>query len=409
MNIKTFKPRKLEIPVTEIEQASFCRLDDNLRSKTLEEEFKSGVKWQKVPLRYLKMKPNEIDSEILKMKSIIGNKLYILGHHYQREEVIKFADTTGDSFKLSLDASKVKDAEYIVFCGVHFMAETADILTQPNQKVILPNMAAGCSMADMASTDEVKRCWNELSEIFKTSRTKQPVIPVTYMNSTASIKSLCGKNNGIVCTSSNAKQAFDWAFEQGERILFIPDQHLGRNTAKDYGIDESEMVIWDPYKKNGGLEIDEIINAKIILWKGHCSVHTRFTTDQIEEAKNKYPDVNILVHPECTNEVVSQADYVGSTEYIKNVIETAEKGSSWAIGTEINLVKRLAHTFTDKNIFCLDEMVCPCATMYRVHPAYLLWVLEGLVAGIMINQITVSKEDQKFSKISLQRMLDLPK
>lgn len=400
---------RINIPVTELEQSAFCQDGSNFRTKTLEQEFKAGVRWQKIPTRYLKLKPEEIRSSIKDLKKSLGDKVTILGHHYQREDVIEFSDLQGDSFLLSKLAAEKTDSEVIIFCGVHFMAETAEILSSSKQKVILPNMAAGCSMADMASTDEVKRCWNELSEIFKTSRTKQPVIPVTYMNSTASIKSLCGKNNGIVCTSSNAKQAFDWAFEQGERILFIPDQHLGRNTAKDYGIDESEMVIWDPYKKNGGLEIDEIINAKIILWKGHCSVHTRFNTDQIEEAKNKYPDVNILVHPECTNEVVSQADYVGSTEYIKNVIETAEKGSSWAIGTEINLVKRLAHTFTDKNIFCLDEMVCPCATMYRVHPAYLLWVLEGLVAGIMINQITVSKEDQKFSKISLQRMLDLPK
>jgi len=289
------------------------------------------------------------------------------------------------------------------------MAETAEILSSNKQKVILPNLAAGCSMADMASIEEVKRCWNELDNILSSNSNKQPVVPVTYMNSAASIKSLCGKNNGIVCTSSNAKQAFDWAFERGERILFIPDQHLGINTAKDYGIKESEMVIWDPYKTNGGLDVEEIINSKIILWKGHCSVHTRFSVQQIEEAKKKDSDVNILVHPECTNDVVSKADFVGSTEYIKNTVENADPGSSWAIGTEINLVKRLAHTYTDKNISCLDEMVCPCATMYRVHPAYLLWVLEGLVAGFMINQISVDEEDQEFSKLSLQRMLDLPK
>jgi len=289
------------------------------------------------------------------------------------------------------------------------MAETAEILSSNKQKVILPNLAAGCSMADMAAIEDVKRCWNELDNIFTFSSNKQPIVPVTYMNSAASIKSLCGKNNGIVCTSSNAKQAFDWAYERGERILFIPDQHLGINTAKDYGIKESEMVIWDPYKLNGGLEIQEIINSKIILWKGHCSVHTRFSVQQIEEAKEKNPDVNILVHPECTNDIVSKADFVGSTEYIKNTVENSKSGSSWAIGTEINLVKRLAHTFTDKNISCLDEMVCPCATMYRVHPAYLLWVLEGLVAGFVINQITVDEEDQEFSKLSLQRMLDLPK
>ena len=261
---------RINIPVTELEQSAFCQDGSNFRTKTLEQEFKAGVRWQKIPTRYLKLKPEEIRSSIRDLKKSLGDKVTILGHHYQREDVIEFSDLQGDSFLLSKLAAEKTDSEVIIFCGVHFMAETAEILSSSKQKVILPNMAAGCSMADMASTDEVNRCWNELSEIFEISSTKQPVIPVTYMNSTASIKSLCGKNNGIVCTSSNAKQAFDWAFEQGERILFIPDQHLGRNTAKDYGIDESEMVIWDPYKKNGGLEIDEIINAKIILWKGHC-------------------------------------------------------------------------------------------------------------------------------------------
>ena len=400
---------KINIPVTELEQSAFCQDGSNFRTKTLEQEFKSGVRWQKIPTRYLKLKPDEIKSSIKELKKSLGDKVMILGHHYQREDVIEFSDLQGDSFLLSKLAAETKNAEVIIFCGVHFMAETAEILSSEKQKVILPNMAAGCSMADMAATEDVKRCWNELSNIFESKNDKQPIIPVTYMNSTASIKSLCGENNGIVCTSSNAKQAFDWAYERGERILFVPDQHLGRNTAKDYGIDESEMVIWDPYKKNGGLEVDEIIKSKIILWKGHCSVHTRCSVQQVEEAKKKDPNVNILVHPECTNEVVSKADYVGSTEYIKNVVHEAKPGSSWAIGTEINLVKRLAHTYTDKNVFCLDEMVCPCATMYRVHPAYLLWVLEGLVAGFLINQISVDEHDQEFSKLSLQRMLDLPK
>ena len=400
---------RIKIPVTELEQSAFCQDGSNFRTKTLEQEFKAGVRWQRIPTRYLKLKPEEIKSSISELKKALGEKVVILGHHYQREDVIEFSDLQGDSFLLSKLAAETKDAEIIIFCGVHFMAETAEILSSNKQKVILPNMAAGCSMADMASTEEVQRCWKELSDIFDSDSGKQPVIPITYMNSTASIKSLCGQNNGIVCTSSNAKQAFDWAYDKGERILFVPDQHLGRNTAKDYGIKESEMVIWDPYKKNGGLSVDEIINSKIILWKGHCSVHTRFSVQQIENAKIKNPDVNILVHPECTNEVVSKADYVGSTEYIKNIVHQAKPGTSWAIGTEINLVKRLSHTYTDKNIFCLDEMVCPCATMYRVHPAYLLWVLEGLVAGFVINQISVDDSDQKFSKLSLQRMLDLPK
>ena len=399
---------KINIPITELEQTAFCQDGSNFRTKTLEEEFKSGVRWQKIPTRYLKLKPEEIRSSIEAAKKSLGNKVVILGHHYQREDVIEFSDIQGDSFLLSKLAAESDEAEVIIFCGVHFMAETAEILSSKKQKIILPNMAAGCSMADMATYEEVERCWDELQEALLTNTEKEKIIPITYMNSAASIKSLCGKHNGIVCTSSNAKQSFDWAFARGERILFLPDQHLGRNTAKDYGIKDSEMVIWNPYKKYGGLQVEEINNAKVILWKGHCSVHTRFTVQQIEAAKIKYPDVNILVHPECTNEVVSKADFVGSTEYINNMVKNSESGTSWAIGTEINLVKRLAHTYTDKTVFCLDEMVCPCATMYRVHPAYLLWVLEGLLAGFLINQITVDEEDQIHSKKSLQRMLDLP-
>ena len=399
---------KLNIPITELEQSAFCQDGTNFRTKTLEEEFKSGVRWQKIPTRYLKLSPEEIKISIEKVKKSLGEKVVILGHHYQREDVIEFSDIQGDSFLLSKLAAETKDAEIIVFCGVHFMAETAEILSSSKQKVILPNMAAGCSMADMATEKDVVRSWKQINEMLSSKSSKKPVIPITYMNSAASIKSLCGENNGIVCTSSNANQAFEWAYKRGERILFIPDQHLGRNTAVKFGIKKSEMVIWDPYKSNGGLSKDELENSKIILWKGHCSVHTRFSVDQIKKAKEEYPDVNILVHPECTNEVVSEADYVGSTEYIKNKIHNAPSGSNWAIGTEINLVKRLAHTYKDKNVFCLDEMICPCSTMYRVHPAYLLWVLEGLVAGYVINQIQVEDEIQKFSKLSLKRMLDLP-
>ena len=401
MDIKTFKPRKLEIPVTEIEQASFCRLDDNLRSKTLEEEFKSGVKWQKVPLRYLKMKPDVIDAEIIKMKSMIGDKLFILGHHYQREEVIKFADTTGDSFKLSVDAAEEKNAEYIVFCGVHFMAETADILTTSDQKVILPNMAAGCSMADMASAEDVDDAWKFVEQ------NSDDFIPITYMNSTASIKSLCGKNGGLVCTSSNAKAAFEQYLLKGKKIFFFPDQHLGRNTALSLGIKRDEVKVWNPFKENGGLTLDELNKTKVLVWQGHCSVHTRFTVDQIEEAKLR--GANVIVHPECTNDVVSQSDYVGSTEYIIDVVNDADPGTKWGIGTEINLVKRLASQNPDKEIFCLDPIVCPCATMYRIHPAYLLWVLDGIAAGLVINQVEVDFEIKVNSKIALERMLNLPK
>ena len=401
MDIKTFKPRKLEIPVTEIEQASFCRLDDNLRSKTLEEEFKSGVKWQKVPLRYLKMKPDVIDAEIIKMKSIIGDKLFILGHHYQREEVIKFADTTGDSFKLSVEAAEEKNAEYIVFCGVHFMAETADILTTSDQKVILPNMAAGCSMADMASAEDVDDAWKFVEQ------NSDDFIPITYMNSTASIKSLCGKNGGLVCTSSNAKAAFEQYLLKGKKIFFFPDQHLGRNTALSLGIKRDEVKVWNPFKENGGLTLDQLNKTKVLVWQGHCSVHTRFTVDQIEEAKLR--GANVIVHPECTNDVVSQSDYVGSTEYIIDVVNDADPGTKWGIGTEINLVKRLASQNPDKEIFCLDPIVCPCATMYRIHPAYLLWVLDGIAAGLVINQVEVDFEIKVNSKIALERMLSLPK
>lgn len=400
MNIKSYQPRKLSIPVTELEQASFCQLDDNLRSKTLEEEFRSGVKWQKVPNRYLKMSPAEIDSEVKRMKSIIGSKLYILGHHYQRKEVIKFADTTGDSFKLSLEASKEKNAEFIVFCGVHFMAETADILTSANQKVILPNMAAGCSMADMAPSEDVQDAWNFISSF------TDNYVPITYMNSTAAIKSLCGENGGLVCTSSNAGKAFVKYLEKGKKIFFFPDQHLGRNTALSLGVNLEEIKVWNPFKLNGGLSNEEIKKAKVLVWQGHCSVHTRFTVDQVEIAKNE-KNAKVIVHPECTNEVVKNSDYTGSTEYIIDVVNNSDPGSVWGIGTEINLVKRLSLENPDKDIFCLDPIVCPCATMYRIHPAYLLWVLDGIAAGLVINQVEVDFETKVNSKIALDRMLEL--
>ena len=398
---------KIEIPITELEQSAFCQDGSNYRTRTLEEEFKSGVRWQKIPTRYLKLSPEEIQESIADIKNSLKNKVVVLGHHYQREDVIKYSDIQGDSFLLSKLASEMENSEIIIFCGVHFMAETAEILSKDNQKIILPNMAAGCSMADMASFTQVSESWVQLTSQLQSKSLKKPIIPITYMNSTASIKALCGENDGIVCTSSNAYKAFDWAFERGEKILFIPDQHLGRNTAYDYGIKEEEISIWDPYVPNGGLSDIQLSNSKVILWKGHCSVHTRFTVQQIESAKMKFPDVNILVHPECTNEVVSMADFVGSTEYIKNTINDAPANSNWAIGTEINLVKRLANTNKDKNIFCLDDMICPCSTMYRVHPAYLLWVLEGLVAGYVINQIKVEEEVKDYAKIALQRMLDL--
>ena len=368
----------MNIPITELEQSAFCQDGSNFRTKTLEEEFKSGVRWQRIPSRYLRLPVDELNGAIKDAKSLLGDKVVVLGHHYQREDVIEHSDLQGDSYLLSKLASE-QTAEVIIFCGVHFMAETADILSSSSQRVILPNMAAGCSMADMAPTKQVEDSWNYLSK-----KLRSIITPVSYMNSTAEIKSLCG-----------------------QKVLFIPDQHLGRNTAIEYGIPEDEMVVWDPYKVNGGVDDYSLEKARMILWKGHCSVHTRFSVNQINLARAKNKKVNILVHPECTNEVVSISDYVGSTEYIKEMVHNAPNGSSWAIGTEINLVKRLAHTYPDKNIFCLDEMICPCATMYRIHPAYLLWVLEGLIAGYVINQIKVKDSTQLYAKIALERMLSL--
>ncbi len=298
----------------------------------------------------------------------------------------------------------MKDARAIVFCGVHFMAETADILSSDAQSVILPNMAAGCSMADMASIDEAQDCWDDIQSVLEG---EGKVIPITYMNSTAAIKALCGRNGGLVCTSSNADSAFKWAYERGEKVLFLPDQHLGRNTALKMGIPEADMALWNPFKPMGGLTPEQIRRARVILWQGHCSVHTRFTTKQIDAARKDNADVNIIVHPECTRDVVQAADYVGSTEYIQNMIRKAPAGTVWGVGTEVNMVSRMAKENPDKTIFCLDPVVCPCATMYRIHPAYVLWVLEGLVAGLMINRIEVPAETKAQAKVALDRMLEI--
>jgi quinolinate synthase len=318
--------------------------------------------------------------------------------------VIKYADFRGDSYLLSKQAAGVKEARAIVFCGVHFMAETADILTSNEQSVILPNLAAGCSMADMANIEEVEDCWDDLISVLEADG---EVIPITYMNSTAAIKALCGRNGGLVCTSSNADKAFQWAFQRGKRILFLPDQHLGRNTGLRMGIPAEDMVVWNPFKPMGGLTPEQIRRAKVILWQGHCSVHTRFTVKQVEEARKRLPDVKIIVHPECTREVVDIADYVGSTEYILRTIKNAPAGTVWGVGTEINMVNRLAKENPDKTVFCLDPVVCPCATMYRIHPAYVLWVLEGLVAGLVINPIRVPEQTKAEAKIALDRMLEI--
>ena len=392
------------IPITELEQSAFCQSDGNLRTKTLEEEFQAGVRWQKVPTRYLKLTPEELTEGITFARNEIGNKAVLLGHHYQRDDVIKFADFTGDSYQLSKAASEITDAKWIIFCGVHFMAETADILTSPDQNVLLPNMAAGCSMADMATASQVEQSWEALKYVLGTT---ENVVPITYMNSAAAIKAHCGKNGGLVCTSSNADKAFDWALERGEKILFLPDQHLGRNTALARGIPEDSIKVWDPNLPMGGLEEEEIHKATLLLWKGHCSVHTRFTTEHIDDARKRNPLTTVVVHPECTREVVDAADMSGSTEFILKTVTDAPPGTSWGIGTEVNMVKRLADNNPDKDIFCLDPIVCPCATMYRIHPAYILWVLEGILAGIAINRIEVEPGHKRDSLIALNRRLHL--
>jgi quinolinate synthase len=396
--------RQTIIPITELEQSAFCQTDGNLRTKTLEEEFRAGVRWQKVPARYLKLSPEELDRGIAEARAALGTSVVVLGHHYQREDIIKYADFRGDSYKLSKMAAQTRDTRFIVFCGVHFMAETADILTGREQSVILPNMAAGCSMADMARTDDAQDCWDQITSLFDGPG---EFVPITYMNSTAAIKALCGRNGGIVCTSSNAKQAFEWAYARGRRVLFLPDQHLGRNTGVKMGMPLEDMVLWSPFRQMGGLTPDQVRRTRLILWQGHCSVHTRFTVEQISQAREKHPGVKVIVHPECTMEAVNAADMNGSTEFIARTIESAPAGSVWGIGTEINLVNRLAKENPDKTVFCLDPIVCPCATMYRIHPAYLLWVLEGLMAGLIINKISVPEPTRSEALLALERMLEV--
>ena len=338
-------------------------------------------------------------------KEKLGDRLFILGHHYQRDEVIQFADITGDSFKLAQAASVQSDAEFIFFCGVHFMAESADILTSPQQKVILPDLAAGCSMADMATASQVADCWQVLEKVGVAKVTT----PITYMNSSAAIKAFTGKNHGAVCTSSNAARAMKWAFEKGEKILFLPDQHLGRNTAiLSLGLSLTDCVVYNPWKPNGGLTDDQIKAAKVILWRGHCSVHGRFTMQNIVEVRQKLPGVKVLVHPECQHDVVSNADVVGSTEMIIKTVSQSPAGSKWAIGTELNLVQRLANENPDKQVVFLDKTVCYCSTMNRIDLPHLVWAMESLVNGRLVNQIKVRDEVAKYAKVALEQMLALP-
>jgi len=338
-------------------------------------------------------------------RAALGSKAMVLGHHYQRDEVIAFADIRGDSFKLAQAAADNSAAEFIFFCGVHFMAESADILTTPNQKVILPDLSAGCSMADMATASQVNDCWQVLSKLGVAAKT----IPITYMNSSAAIKAFTGKNNGAVCTSSNAARAMKWAFENGEKILFLPDQHLGRNTAVlSLGLTLNDCVLWNPWKPNGGLTDDQIKKSKVILWRGHCSVHGRFSVQNITDVKQQVPGIKVLVHPECQHEVVSNADVVGSTEMIIKTVKESAPGSKWAIGTELNLVSRLANENLDKQVVFLDKTVCYCSTMNRIDLPHLVWVMESLVSGRLVNQIKVEAEVAKYAKVALERMLALP-
>jgi quinolinate synthase len=353
---------------------------------------------------YLSQPDHTMDARIAAARASLGTDVVLLGHHYQRDEVIRFADYTGDSYKLSKIASQT-DAKYMIFCGVHFMAETADVLAKPWQQVILPDLNAGCSMADMAEIGQVEDCWDSLGRAGLTD----DLVPLTYMNSAAAIKAFCGERGGLVCTSSNARGAFEWAFAHGSKILFLPDQHLGRNTAFAMGIPLSEMVVWDPYQINGGVMPDRLKAAKVILWKGHCSVHQRFLPEHVDRIRTTYPEMQVIVHPECRWEVCQKADAIGSTERIIEVIEKAPEGASFAVGTEIHLVNRMAKRFAPlgKKIITLDDSGCLCTTMYRISPQHLAWALENLVQGNVVNRIKVDDDVKHWAKVALDRMLEV--
>ena len=363
-----------------------------------------------LPVAYREASEADLNERILAAKRALGDRVVILGHFYQREEVVVHADYVGDSFQLANAAQAHPEAEAVVFCGVHFMAETADLLSRPEQAVILPNLAAGCSMADMANIDQVEDCWEQLEDVYGAMDAvdadgRVPVIPVTYMNSSAAIKGFVGRHGGIVCTSSNARTVLQWAFARGRRVLFFPDQHLGRNTAKAMGVPLDRMPMWNPNRPLGGNDEAALEDARVILWHGFCSVHRRFTVDQIDKARAEHPGVRVIVHPECPMPVVDAADEAGSTDYIRKAIQAATEPTTFAIGTEVNLVQRLAAQHPQHTIFCLDPVVCPCSTMYRIHPGYLAWALEELVAGTVRNRITVAADVADPARIALERML----
>ncbi len=376
---------------------------------------------QPLPDRYVGLSDEEMDRRIAGAKAALGSRLVILGHHYQRDEVIRFADYIGDSYKLSQQVAKHPGAEFIVFCGVHFMAESADVLCAPHQQVILPDLAAGCSMADMAEPEQLEICWRELQQMLggqggqegREGREgqegqKAAVVPVTYINSSAAIKAFVGEHGGVVCTSSNAAATLTWAWERGEKIVFLPDQHLGRNTAYKMGVPLDQMVVWDPNEPWGGLTPEAVRAARIILWQGHCSVHVRFTVRQIEQLRAQHPGLRVIVHPEVPWEVVQAADDAGSTEYIIGQVKNSPAGSIWAVGTEVHLVNRLAtEVAPDRTVHSLDQFGCLCSTMFRVSPNHLLWVLEGLLAGEVHNRIVVPESQKHWNKVALDRMLSI--
>jgi quinolinate synthase len=355
-----------------------------------------------LPDRYTSADPDHLEAMIRDAKATLGTRLLILGHHYQRDEVIRWADATGDSFKLARFAAD-SDATDIVFCGVHFMAESADVLTGDHQSVYLPDLNAGCSMADMADIDQVEECWSDLAALVDITR----VVPITYMNSSAALKAFVGRNGGAVCTSSNARAVLEWSFARGDQVLFFPDQHLGRNTGFQMGYDDSHMRVWNPHRDLGGLEPDDIRSARFLLWKGHCSVHQRFRPEHIAAARAEYPDVEVIVHPECAHDVVELADRVGSTERILDWVNAAADGSTIAIGTEVHMVQRLARLNPTKTIFTLDPLICPCSTMFRIDEPHLAWILEHLVADDPVNRIVVDPDTTEWARVALQRMLDI--
>ena len=360
---------------------------------------------QPLPERYVGLSDEDMDRRIAAARRALGRRLVILGHHYQRDEVIKFADYTGDSYKLAGQVSRHPDAEFIVFCGVHFMAESADVLSAPHQQVILPDLAAGCSMADMAAADQLEMCWGDLDQMLGTT---SGIVPVTYINSSAAIKAFVGERGGVVCTSSNAAATLKWAWERGDQILFLPDQHLGRNTAYKLGVPLDRMAVWDPIEIWGGLEPETVKNARMLLWKGHCSVHARFTVRQIEQLRTQHAGIRVIVHPEVPWDVVQAADDSGSTEYIIKTVKASPAGSTWAVGTEIHLVNRLAREAApDRTVLSLDQFGCLCSTMFRVSPNHLLWVLESLLDGEVHNRIVVPDEQKHWTKVALDRMLSI--